>query len=141
MSQEGTLIFGFVVGILFIAVGIFGISKKIKLAKRIQTMHELSGVIVDFKVGQTRDEHDYMRDVYSPIYEYEWNGIKKRLNSKVCVQKEPSIGKTVHILLNPMTGEAICMEDEQKSQGFLVIFGIIGIAVVILMILLKMGIV
>ena len=140
MSQEGILIFSGVVSILFILVGIYGIQQKRKFSKRMQMMQKITGVVVDFDVVQHRNEENTMEDLYFPIYEYDWGGMKKRLKSNSSKQAEPSIGKNVQILIDPQTQDAVCLEDEKSSQLVLLIFGAVGVAVLILVVLIKTGI-
>ena len=140
MSQDGILIFSGVVSILFILVGIYGIQQKRKFSKRMQMMQKTTGVVVDFDVVQHHNEENTLEDLYFPIYEYDWGGIKKQLKSNSSKQAEPSIGKTVRILIDPQTQDAVCLEDEKSSQLVLLIFGAIGVAALILVVLVKTGI-
>ena len=140
MSQDGILIFSGVVSILFILVGIYGIQQKRKFSKRMQMMQKITGVVVDFDIVQHRSEENTMEDLYFPIYEYDWSGIKRRLKSNSSRQAEPSMGKTVHILVDPQTQDAICLEDEKSSQLVLLIFGAIGVVALVLVILVKAGV-
>ena len=140
MSQDGILIFSGIVSILFMLVGIYGIQQKRKFSKKMQAMHKFTGVVVDFDIVQHRSEENTMEDLYFPIYEYDWSGIKRRLKSNSSRQAEPSMGKTVHILVDPQTQDAICLEDEKSSQLVLLIFGAIGVAALVLVILVKAGV-
>ncbi|MDE5820214.1 MAG: DUF3592 domain-containing protein [Lachnospiraceae bacterium] len=140
MSQDGILIFSGVVSILFMLVGIYGIQQKRKFSKKMQAMHKITGVVVDFDIVQHRSEENTMEDLYFPIYEYDWSGIKRRLKSNSSRQAEPSMGKTVHILVDPQTQDAICLEDEKSSQLVLLIFGAIGVVALVLVILVKAGV-
>ena len=139
MSETGILIFTGFVCILFMGVGILGIHKKIKFSKSIQTMHKLTGVLVDYTVSQKRDEDNDMIDYYFPIYEYEWGGEKKRLKSNT--SGSIKIGRKVHILVDPQTEKAICMEEEKSSNSFLMLFGVIGVIVFILVLMKAAGII
>lgn len=140
MSQDGILIFSGVVSIIFILLGIYGIQQKRKFSKRMQMMHKTTGVVVDFDVVEHRNEDDMMENLYFPIYEYDWGGIKKRLKSNSSRQAEPSLGKNVHILIDPQTQDAVCLEDEKSSQLVLLIFGAVGMTVLLLVVLIKTGI-
>ena len=133
------MIFGFFVSFAFMAVGIFGIIKKTKFSKSIQSMHKTTGVMVDYTVGQYRDEDNDIRDAYFPVYEYEWGGVKKRLKSTTNALRI-KIGRQVHILIDPQTEKAICLEEQKASDALLLIFGIIGVLTFILMLLLATGI-
>ena len=133
------LIFGFFVSFAFMAVGIFGIYKKMKFSKSIQSMYKITGVMVDSTVGHYRDEDNDMREAYFPVYEYEWGGITKRLYSTTNALSI-KIGRQVHILIDPRTEEAICLEEQKASDSLLLIFGIIGVLTLVLMVMLVTGI-
>ena len=137
MSDETILIYTDFVSILFMAIGIFGIYKKIKFSKSIQTMHKITGVLVDYDVVQKRDDDNLMVDIYFPIYEYEWGGVKKRLNSTT--SGSIKIGRKVHILVDPQTEKAICLEDIKRSDIVFPIFGVIGVVTFVLVLLKATG--
>lgn len=134
MSEGAIFVFTGLVGILFMAVGILGIYKKIQFRKSIRNMHMTNGVLVDTTVVQGDDEDDYF-----PIYEYEWGGVKKRLNSNTNASRI-KIGRKVHILVDPKTEEAICLEEQNASDSMLLIFGVIGVLAFILVLLLGTGV-
>ena len=137
MSDEAILIYVGFVSILFMAVGIFGICKKIKFSKSIPAMHRVTGVLVDYDVVQKRDDDNLMVDVYFPIYEYEWGGVKKRLESTT--SGSVKAGRKVHILVDPQTEKAICLEDVKRSDIAFPIFGVIGVAAFVLVLLTAAG--
>lgn len=103
-------------------------------------MHKLTSMIVDYDVVQSSDEDNGVEDTYFPIYEYEWGGTKKRLESKSSVRAGAHLGKTVHILVEPQTENAVCLEDKKQSQFVLLIFGAAGVAALVLVVLVKAGI-
>lgn len=138
MSEGAILAFGVFVGLAFIAVGILGIYRKVKFSKSIKTMHQVSGVLVDYEVIEASD--DDASDGYFPIYEYEWNGVTKQLKSNVNTIKQKR-GAKVHILIDPQTEKVICMEAENASNGALLLFGVIGVLTLVLMVLIGTGVV
>ena len=131
--------FGFFISFAFMAVGILGIHKKIKFSKSIQSMHKVPGVIVDTHVVQQHDEENTLQDVHFPVYEYDWGGVKKRLDGTSNALRI-KIGRRVHILIDPQTEKAICMEEQKASDGLLLIFGFIGVLTLIMMLMLVTGI-
>lgn len=78
-------------------------------------------------------------DDYFPVFEYEWGGVKKRLESKTNASRI-KIGRKVRILVDPETEEAICPEEQNASDSILLIFGVIGVLVLVLVVLLGMGV-
>ena len=134
MSQEVSLIFSGFVGILFMAVGILGIFRRNKFTQSIQNMYKLDGVLVEYTEHETRDEDNDIRTIYCPVYEYDWKGTKKRLYSTSSAPglKLPAIGRQVHILVDPKTEQAICLEDEKSSMLVYLVFGVIGLLTFIL---------
>lgn len=132
MPEGAALFFVGFVCFAFIAVGILGIYREIKFSKRIQSMHKVTGIMVDSHVCQQHDDDNLLIDYYFPIYEYEWGGIKKRLESTTNVLRI-KIGRKVHILIDPQTEKAICLEEERGSNLLLLIFGVIGLAVPVLL--------
>ena len=136
MSDKAILGYCAFVSLLFMMVGILGIYRKVKFMKSIKTMHMLDGVIADYTISQILDEDRDIRDVYFPVYEYEWGGIRKQLKSTVSasVAKNP-VGKQVHILVDPKTENVVCLEEKQKSETLLLTFGVIGIIVLVLVLI------
>lgn len=130
---EGAVLFfvGFVC-FAFIAVGILGIYREIKFSKSIRSMHKVTGIMVDSSVCQQHDDDNLLIDYYFPIYEYEWGGEKKQLKSTTNVLRI-KIGKEVHILIDPQTEKAVCLEEERKSNLLLLIFGAIGLALPVML--------
>ena len=141
MSDGVILVFTAFVSLLFILVGILGIYRKTKFMKSITAMHMVDGMIADHTVSQVLDEDRDVRDVYSPVYEYEWKGVKKRLKGTVSVSvaKNP-VGKKVHILVDPKTETAVCLEEKKNEEAALLVFGVIGVLVFILVILSAIGV-
>ena len=139
MSNGPLLIFGVFVSVVFMAIGILGIHKKRKFSKSIQSMYKVAGVLVDTTVCQQHDDDNIIQDIHFPVYEYEWQGVKKRLYSTTNAL-HIKIGRPVHILIDPQTEEAICLEEQKASDSMLLIFGVIGLLTLILMILLGTGI-
>lgn len=80
-----------------------------------------------------------MQDVYFPVYEYDWGGVKKRLDGTSNALRI-KIGRRVHILIDPQTEKAICMEEQKALDSLLLIFGIIGVLTFIMMLMLVTGI-
>lgn len=132
--------FGYILSIAFIAVGVSGIFKKHKMEQNVHDMISLTGIQVDYKISKSTHNHR-SQSIYKPIYEYDWGGEKKRFCGPLSSsgKKYSTIGRMVHILVNPQTGEAVCQEDEKSSILFSLFFGIIGIACLALMIALSSG--
>lgn len=143
-QSEGAvaLVFGYFISIVFIAVGILGIHKKVKRLQDANNMLMYTGVLVDYTEEISTDSDGDTQKVYHPIYEYDWGGEKRRLfgNAGSSGKKYRTIGRQVHILVNPKTGEAICREDENANEGAAVAFGVIGVAVFALMLALSLGV-
>lgn len=141
------LVFGYVVSILFMAVGMLGIYKRVKMRHNIHSMRSVTGVLADYTESGSTEGGDTDNDesapkVYYPVYEYDWGGETRRLSGTMGIseKKDRAIGIRVHILLNPQTGEAICREDEKTSERVALVFGIIGVAVFALMMALSFGV-
>lgn len=136
------LAFGYVISILFMAVGTLGIYKKVKMLRNIHSMHSVTGVLVDYTEDGSTDNDEIARKVYHSVYEYDWGGETRRLSGTMGIseKKDRAIGSRVHILLNPQTGEAICREDEKTGERVAFVFGIIGVAVFALMLALSFGV-
>lgn len=136
---------GYFISILFMAVGISGIYKKIEKKQKVQDMILLPGVQVDYTVSEsTHWDNDSLitTEVYHPIYEYVWAGERQRIQGPVGAsgKKYKTIGRKVHILLNPHTGKAVCQEDEKKMENWFLIFGVIGLILFVLLMALSLGV-
>lgn len=136
-SENAILIFGYVIGIIFMAIGVLGIRKKVSMSRKKQDMICRTGVQVNYVVHH-RTTNDRV-DTYSPVYEYEWGGEQKRIGSSVSAsgKKYRTIGRKVHILVDPHTGEAFCQEDAKTGGNMMVLFGIVGLATFALMLAIQ----
>lgn len=141
-SDDAVIIFGYFIGVLFMAIGALGIYKKIKRSQNAHNLLSLFGMQVDYTVGSSTDSEGTETNIYYPIYEYDWGGEKRRFAGKMgsSGKKYRTIGRQVHILVNPQTKEAVCKEDENASDGLLLIFGFVGLATLALMVALSSGI-
>lgn len=142
MPGGAGVIFLVVVSIAFMAVGVLGICKKVKRAKGMRGMHKVKGVLMNYTVAQKRDEDGFLLDVFFPVYEYEWEGESRELYSTVGVlgYQCHTMGKRVHILIDPQTEKVSCLEDEKSYEFILLIFGVIGILVLVVLVLLGTGV-
>ena len=141
-SENATIVFGYFISVLFMAVGVLGIYKKVKRSQNAHNMLSFLGVQVDYTVGTSKDSEGTETDIYYPVYEYDWGGEKRRLSSNIgsSGKKYRTIGRQVQILVNPQTREAICKEDEKAGDVIFLIFGIVGLATLALMLALSFGI-
>lgn len=133
-SENTKLILGYFIGILFTGIGVLGIRSKINMTRKMQNMVSRTGVQVDY-VTRYRRSSDRWVNTYSPVYEYEWGGEQKRIGSSVSAsgKKYRAIGRKVHILVDPRTGEAFCQEDAKTGGNFMLFFGGVGIAILAVM--------
>ncbi|MDE6640554.1 MAG: hypothetical protein K2K63_08530 [Acetatifactor sp.] len=133
------LIFWRIVSILFMAVGILGIIKKVKRLKSIRGMHKTIGRLVEYNVGPERDEDDF--DLFYPVYEYKWEGKKRLFYSKAGVlgYQCHTRGKRVHIIIDPQTKKVTCLEDKKSYDSKLLIFGVIGVFALVLTLMIETG--
>lgn len=135
------LLSGYFIGIVFTAVGVIGLHKKIKRAQDAKNMFSLTGVQVDYTVGRSTDSDGSTTKVYYPIYEYDWGGERRRLSSNIGAsgKKYRTIGRQVHILVNPQTGDAYCQEDAKAGDGIVLLFGFVGILAIGIMLAISFG--
>ena len=133
------LIFLGIVSILFIAVGILGICKKVKRWRSVRGMHKAIGWLVEYNVGKELDEDGF--DLFYPVYEYKWEGENREFYSKAGVlgYQCHTRGKRVHILIDPQTKKVTCMEDKKSYDSILLRFGVIGVFVLVLTLMLGTG--
>lgn len=130
-TENAKLILGYLIGAVFTGTGILGIRTKINMAHKMQNMVSRTGVLVDYTTKYGTDS----KELYSPVYEYEWGGEQRRIGSSVSAtgKKYRTIGKKVHILVDPHTGEAFCQEDKKTGANMLLLAGVVGIAILVLM--------
>lgn len=145
MTEEGVIYIymGFVC-VCFVMVGIMGIFKRIKFLKSIKNMRELIGVVTDYCECWHRENGEGIsaRKYYAPIYEYEWGGVVKQITGSAGYGpgRKNKIGAKVHILVDPQTEKAVCREEEMGFHVVMMIFGMIGLAVFVLVVLKGIGI-
>lgn len=139
MSGGAGLIFLGVVSILFMALGILGICKKVKRLKSTRGMHKTIGGLVEYHVGREPDEDGF--DLFYPVYEYNWKGEQRLFYSKAGVlgYQCHTRGKRVHILIDPQTDKVSCLEDKKSYAHILLIFGVIGVFAFVLTLMLGTG--
>ena len=135
------LIFLGIVSILFMAIGILGICKKVKRWKSIRGMHKTIGRLAEYNLGQQLEEDGLIMAVFLPVYEYKWKGEKKLFYSKAGVlgYQCHTRGKRVHILIDPQTEKVSCLEDKKSYAHILLIFGVIGVFGFVLTLMLGTG--
>lgn len=138
VKEQGKLVFGYVMSIIFMGAGIMGIYKKIKMSQNIHNMISVLGVQTDFVVSYHLRSSTNASEVYQPIYEYEWGGERRQYKSSVAGshKKYRTIGRQVHILVNPQTGEVFCSEDEKTAGGLFLFIGIFGAVTFVIMLML-----
>lgn len=126
-------LFGYFISIVFIGIGIYGISAKLRLKKYGDNMKVIDGTQVDYYIVPGRDFDD--PSDYYPIYEFELNGKLQRYRSNIggSVRKYRSIGRKVHILIDHETGKIMCKEDEKSADMMYILFGVIGVLVLCFM--------
>lgn len=120
-------------------IGIAGYIKSCKNKKisKSSGVAILRGKIVDHAVRRDDD----MSDLYAPIYEYYYNGETHRLKSDVATSKKGrEVGTEVKIAYRYETGEFFCVDDLKHKKGIDLVFGILGIAAVVLIALKHTGI-
>ncbi len=132
-------LFGYIIGIIFIGIGILGIRKKLKFKKDIHNMTVIDGTQVDFYVINKRDIGE--PNEYYPIYEFELMGEIHRYQSNIggSLKKYRNIGRKVHIIINSETGKVMCKEDELAKNFSYLIFGVIGVLVLLIMLSCSFG--
>lgn len=137
-----TTVFGYIISIVFIGIGIFGIRKKLEL-KNTCNMQVVEGTQVDYHVvhGRTAIGEANEASVYYPIYEYTLMGESRRYQSNIggSNKKYRTIGRKVHMLIDPETGKIMCREDAQTGSSMYILFGVLGILVLCIMLAVNFG--
>lgn len=126
-------IFGYIISIVFIGIGIMGIRKKLELKRSRKNMYAVSGTQADYYCDKRKQFGE--ADIYYPIYEFTWNGELRRYQSRLgsSNKKYRTIGRKVQMLIEPETEKIICKEDEQSIGSIYFIFGFIGLLVLCIM--------
>lgn len=142
LPSEAAIGFGYFISIAFLAISALGIYKNIKRAQNKHNLRSISGVQVGYTTGSSTDSDGVESELYYPVYEYEWGGERRQLSGSIGTDRKESrsIGRKVHILLNPQTGEVTCKEDERPANLVFLITGIVGLATLVLMLALSFGI-
>ncbi|MDE5648416.1 MAG: hypothetical protein K2I33_00715, partial [Oscillospiraceae bacterium] len=132
-------IFGYIISIVFVGIGIKGIRKKLNLKNSIDNMQVIEGTQVDYYTVKGRKVGE--PSVYSPIYEFAFMGKLLRYQSNVrgSRKKYRTIGRKVHILIDSETQKIMCKEDSQTSSSTYILFGVIGVLVLCIMLAVSFG--
>lgn len=128
------LIYGLCLSLILIG-GFLCIYKPIRIKRQMQSCYIVKGRLADY--NKTRDSGNTYK--YTPIYEYYYNGQKKHLHSSVSGngRKYRQIGREVSIVINNLTGEIFCKEDEKDGALIGAICMIGGIITMALMLFMK----
>lgn len=135
------MIFLWVVGIVFMALGVLGICKKVKRLKKIEGVRRVKGYLSEYTVGQMREDDGFILDLFFPVYEYKWEGERRELHSSAGVlgYQCRTRGHWVYILIDPQTGKARCMENEKPYVSILLILGVLGVLDIVLLAMFSAG--
>ncbi len=139
--ELAALAFGYAVSMILMAIGVLGIYKKVKMRQNIRSMRSVTGVLTGYTEGGGVDREESSGKSYYPVYEYEWQGETRQFFSRwgKDEREQRAIGRRVHILVNPGTGETICREDEKPGERVILVTGIIGVVIFALMLAFSFG--
>lgn len=143
--ELAALAFGYAVSMILMAIGVLGIYKKVKMRQNIRSMRSVTGVLTGYTEGggadREEDSEESSGKSYYPVYEYEWQGETRQFFSRwgKDEKEQRAIGRQVHILVNPGTGETICREDEKPGERVALVIGIIGVVIFALMLAFSFG--
>lgn len=133
-SSEGIgIVFGYVISVAFILIGAnMVILKPLKLKRDMVNCQVVPGSLIDYTVKRGKKG----RKLYCPIYGYYYNGEDRTVSASISsnLRKYTQIGRQVSIIINAKTGEVYCKEDANDERGMGVIFGILGLAAFVLMV-------
>ena len=140
VPKEANISIAYGISVLFMVAGVCGVYQKNRMKQEMQSMISLPGMQVDYTI--TRATENRMMKIYTPVYEYEWGGERRRIGSPMggSRRKYRSIGRRVNILVDPHTGKAICEEDTKAGGNLFIGFGIVGIAVFLLLLGVSFGV-
>ena len=130
LPDWSAMAFGYVICIIFIVVGCWGLLGQYKRARNKHNQQTIPGYVVDYV-----KESDTDSVAYYPIYEYEVQGIKYRMRSNLGTgsRKRCTMGKKVRLIRDYETGEITCAEDEKGSRIVYIVFAAFGILVLIIL--------
>lgn len=113
------------VGVIFLAVGIFILVKNNRLAK--ECTEKAVAKVVDMETEINTDTDSASPYYYYPVVEYEAGGKKVtvRMDSGSSTP-EYNLGEEVKILYNPNNVEEFIVEGEKGSKIFSIVFIVLG---------------
>lgn len=138
MSESIGFVFSSCIGFLFLSAGIFGICKIFLFLKKVRSLSRVEGMLMDYSLLQKREEDGFSMDYFYPLYEYEWKGETRKLRSKVRGGSPYwlPVGKRVHIYVDSLTENALCLEDQTIAVSVPLTFGALGLVILILTLLI-----
>lgn len=129
------IIFGVIITIAGIFVTIFLYNYGKELEKKDKIYVETVATVVDNKYSRVRDDDDMYRDVYTPVFEYEVNGVRYKGETNTESSSKEQLGKEIHIKYNPADPKDYILNSEASFGSMYFLFGIVfivaGIIVVV----------
>ncbi|MBR1377195.1 MAG: DUF3592 domain-containing protein [Bacilli bacterium] len=119
---------GIIVGIIFLAVGIFMFIKNNNLVKNCTV--EVEATVVDMKQELSTDSDDMMTYMYYPIIEYQvGEDTIRETMSNGSSTPEYSINERLTILYNPNKTTEFIVKGDKTSSIFSIVFMVLGVFV------------
>ena len=123
-------IVGIIFGVIITAIGIFATiilyNHGKELERKGKTFTETVATVVDNEHSRVKDDDDGMyRDVYTPIFEYEVNGVRYKGESNTQSSSKEQLGKEIHIKYNPANPADYILDSEASFGSMYFLFGLI----------------
>ena len=127
VGPVGSIIFGIIITIMGIVLTIFLINYDKTLKEKDKTFININAYVVE-------NEYDMSDEMYTPIFEYEVNGVKYKGESNHRSTSKEQIGTTVGIKYNPSDPKDYIMASDVNSSSMFFILGIVFAAAGILVV-------
>ena len=135
ISPIGGIVFGVIITIIGIVATIFLYNYGKELQRKDKAFTETVATVVDNSHRTERDDDGFERDLYTPVFEYEVNGVKYRGESNTESSSKETIGKEIHIKYNPADPKDYILTSEGNFGSMYFLFGLVfvvaGIVVVV----------
>lgn len=129
------VIFGYALSCIFICVGFNNtFIKPAKLKKDMVNCTVVQGSLIRYGTHRSREGNM----LYSPVYGYYYNGEERILAGTVSSNSDKyrQIGRPVNIIINNRTGEIYCEDDAKFGRKSGSLFGIVGVIILVITILI-----
>ena len=133
------IVFGVIITIIGIFATIVLYNHGKELERKGKTFTETVATVVDNSHRTERDEDGFERDLYTPVFEYEVNGVTYRGESNTESTSKETIGKEIQIKYNPADPKDYILASQGDFGSMYFLFGLVFVVAGIVVVVVNAG--